>query len=378
VAAAGLNSRPHAHGGAEDPQGFLGAVVRAAGDAGPVELEPGGPLLVTTLEDSRTVLSSGDDFEVPFDVSRGAIRRGARTDRTIPLLDPSSVATGRRVFAEQLAEAEALFAGPDLDTLSFLRDAVARSTTAALVPEAGGARRERIANQVLVWIDALAPVISAERPPRRWSTVGRTERRARHSLIDDLTALGCADAPARATALAAGIQVPIAAGAWCLTQLACRPGLQRELRDDPALALPIVWEALRLYPPSWLLPRISTREVHLGEAVVPAYRAVLVSPVLLGRLPRLVPGPDQGCAPLDELAPSRWLQGDRRPGAWLPFGAGPHACPGRNLGLAQLTHLVTWSSEFELAAPGPPAIDTSRGLSPRPSTISVGLVTRDA
>lgn len=378
MATAGLNRRPVAHDGAEDPQGFLGAVVRAAGAPGLVELEPGGPLLVTTLEESRTVLTSGDDFEPPFDVSRGGIRRGARTDRTIPLLDPVAVSRGAEVFAAELTDAEAAFTGPDLDTLDFLRAPVARSTTAALVHEADASAQERVAGLVLDWVDALGPVISAPRPPRRWSAVARAEHLTRRALITTLADLGCVDPPGLATALAAGIQVPIAAGAWCLTQLACRPALQQALRDDEALAMPVVWEALRLYPPSWLLPRISTRTVHLGGALVPAYRAVLVSPVLLGRLPQLVPGPADGCEPLDELSPSRWLQGGRRPGAWLPFGAGQHACPGRNLGLAQLSRLVTWSSGFDLSSPGPPAIDTTRGLSPRPSAISVGLRTHEA
>jgi cytochrome P450 len=104
---------------------------------------------------------------------------------------------------------------------------------------------------------------------------------------------------------------------------------------------------------------------------IPPYAPVLVSPVALGRLPELVPGPESGCSSLDELDPERWSNGEHRPGAWLPFGAGPHACPGRNLGLAQLTHLASWSSAFELASPGPPAVDTSRGLSPAPSRISV-------
>lgn len=378
MASAGLNGPLAAHAGAEEPQGFLGAVVRAAGGPGPVELEPDGPLLVTTLEDARRVLSTPTDFAVPFDVSRRAIRRGASSERTIPLLAAAAVETGRRTFADELTSAADAFTVVDLDTLLFLREPVSRSTTAALVPEAVDADRDLVADQVLAWIDALAPVISAARAPRRWSAPARAERRALHSLLDTLGGLGCPDAPARATALAAGIQVPIAAGAWALTQLACRPDLQQALRDSPALALPVVWETLRLFPPSWLLPRVSTREVSLGDTVVPAYRAVLVSPLALGRLPALVPGPDDDCPPLDEFAPSRWVGGRRRPGGWLPFGAGPHACPGRNLGLAQLTHLVSWAGAFELAAPRAPEIDTTRGLSPRPSAISASLAPRGA
>jgi cytochrome P450 len=326
---------------------------------------------VTTLADSRTVLTRPVDFELPFDVSRQRLRRAEGPGKAAPPLSPAAVAVGRQTLLDELAAAEPSFSGSDLDTLVFLREPIARSTTAALVPEAEVESRDRIAGLVLAWIDALAPVISAARAPRRWSRVRRAEQRVRRTLVSSLADLGVHDPNGRATTLAAGIQVPIAAGAWCLTQLACRPDLRRRLHDDSGLALPFVWEILRLYPPTWLLPRISTRDYVLGGVSIPAYTPVLVSPVALGRLPELVPGPAAGCSPLAELDPDRWSQGAHRPGAWLPFGAGPHACPGRNLGLAQLTHLVTWSSGFDLSSPGPPTADTSRGLSPSPSVIGV-------
>jgi hypothetical protein len=326
---------------------------------------------VTTFADSRTVLTHPVDFELPFDVSRKRLRGADGPRKAPPPLSTAAVAVGRATLVAEVAAAEPSFAGSGIDTLVFLREPIARSTTAALVPEADVASRDQIAGLVLAWIDALAPVIGAARPPRRWSRIRRAEQRARRILVSSLANLGVHDPNGRATTLAAGIQVPIAAGAWCLTQLACRPDLRRRLHDDSDLALPFVWEILRLYPPTWLLPRISTREYMLGGTPIPAYTPVLVSPVALGRLPDLVPGPASGRFPLDELDPDRWRQTDHRPGAWLPFGAGPHACPGRNLGLAQLTRLVSWASAFELSSPGPPSVDTSRGLSPAPSRIDV-------
>ena len=366
-----LSTDPLTRDSAEDPEGLLGAVLHAAGTPGPVPLSPGGPTLVTTLADSRTVLTHPVEFELPYDVSRQRIRRPEGPGKATPPLSPAAVAVGRQTLVDELAAAEPSFSGSVVDTLVFLRDPIARSTTAALVPEADIASRSEIAGLVLAWIDALAPIIGAARSPRRWSRSRRDEQSALRTLVATLTRLGCDDAPARATTLAAGIQVPIAAGAWCLTQLACRPDLRRRLRDDHDVALPYVWEILRLYPPTWLLPRISTRDYVLGEVPIPAYTPVLVSPVALGRQPDLVPGPASGCSPLDELDPERWSHEAHRPGAWLPFGAGPHACPGRNLGLAQLSHLVSWSSGFELSSLGPPAVDTSRGLSPVPSAIGV-------
>lgn len=371
MASGPLSTDPLTRDSAEDPDGLLGAVLHAAGSPGPVPLSDEGLTLVTTLADSRTVLTHPVDFELPYDVSRQRIRRAEGPGKATPPLSPSSVAVGRQTLVDELAAAEPSFCGAGLDTLVFLREPIARSTTAALVPEADLASRNEIAGLVLAWIDALAPIISAPRSPRRWSRSRRTEQRALRTLVGALTRLASEDAPALATTLAAGIQVPIAAGAWCLTQLACRPDLRRRLHDEPDVALPFVWEILRLYPPTWLLPRISTRDYDLSGGSIPAYTPVLVSPVALGRLPELVPGPTSGCSPLDELDPDRWRPGAHRPGAWLPFGAGPHACPGRNLGLAQLTHLVSWASDFEMASAGPPAVDTSRGLSPSPSVIIV-------
>jgi hypothetical protein len=366
-----LITDPLTRDGAEDPDGILGAVLHASGGPTPVQLATGGATLVTTLGDARTVLTNADDFELPFDVSRQRFRRAERPRKATPPLSPGAVAVGRQIFVSELAATEPSFAGHGLDTLAFLRDPVARSTTAALVPEADIATRNQIAALVLAWIDALAPVISAARAPRRCSRVRRTEQRAHRTLIRSLANLGVHDPAGRAATLAAGVQVPIAAGAWCLTQLACRPDLRRRLHDDPDVALPYVWEILRLYPPTWVLPRVSTREYVLGGRPIPAYTPILVSPLALGRLPDLVPGPASGGSPLEELDPERWSQAEHRPGAWLPFGAGPHACPGRNLGLAQLTHLVSWSSAFELTSAGEPAVDTSRGLSPAPSRIDV-------
>jgi len=371
VAPGPLSTDPLTRDSAEEPNGLLGAVLRAAGTPGPVPLSPSGPTLVTTLADSRTVLTHPVDFELPYDVSRQRIRQAEGPGKATAPLSPAAVAVGRQTLVDELARAEPSFSGSSLDTLVFLREPIARSTTAALVPEADIASRNEIARLVLNWIDALAPIIGAARSPRRWSRSRRAEQHALRTLVGTLTRLGCDDSSARATTLAAGIQVPIAAGAWCLTQLACRPDLRRGLGDAPDVALPFVWEILRLYPPTWLLPRISTREYVLGGVSIPAYTALLVSPVALGRLPDLIPGPQSACSPLDELDPGRWSQKHHRPGAWLPFGAGPHACPGRNLGLAQLTHLVSWASGFELSSPGPPTVDTSRGLSPDPSAICV-------
>jgi cytochrome P450 len=227
-----------------------------------------------------------------------------------------------------------------------------------VLPSLDQEQRDLVAELVLEWIDALGPVIAARRPPRRWSRVRRTERDARLALDEALAAVPQLDASPQMTAtmLAAGIQVPIAAGAWLLAWLASHPtaGL------DP---VHVVWETLRLTPPTWITARVTTHDIDFGGERVPSGGVVLVSPLLLGRSPDLVPGDPAG---LPEFDPHRWNDETRRPGAWLPFGAGPHACPGRHLGLALLTHLADWGLSRDIALTQPVAVDQSRGIAPLP------------
>jgi cytochrome P450 len=86
----------------------------------------------------------------------------------------------------------------------------------------------------------------------------------------------------------------------------------------------VISEAIRLYPPAWIIGRATTRDFSLGGWDVPAGSLVAASPLLLHRDPRWFPEPDS-------FDPSRWL--DQRREAvprhgYLPFGTGPRACIG--------------------------------------------------
>ncbi|WP_091194513.1 cytochrome P450 [Nocardioides alpinus] len=356
---------------AESAPGRLGAVL-AAPRSGVVALGPHGPWLVTTPGQARAVLTDPDRFDFPGDVSRSGDLSASRGDTrsghvVFAPLDRDQVASGLAVFDEEwpaaLTEHDRRTPGTPYDAMVLLRRPVARATTAAVLTGAPDAQRHAVADLVLAWIDALAPVIAARRPPGRWSRARRREREARLALEDTLAETpALPGTPAEAAAvLAAGIQVPIAAGAWLLAHLAQHPLGAGE-------AVHAVWETLRLTPPTWVTARITTREVDLDGQVVPSGAVVLVSPLLLGRLPDLVPGDVDGLPGFD---PGRWRDDTRRPGAWLPFGAGPHACPGRNLGLALLTHLAEWAAVRHISLADHVGIDQSRGLSPLPCRFRV-------
>lgn len=74
-----------------------------------------------------------------------------------------------------------------------------------------------------------------------------------------------------------------------------------------------VWETLRLTPPTWVTVRVTTREVALGTETLPPGAVVLVSPLLLGRSPDLVPGDPDGLADFDPTGGARARIG-RAPG----------------------------------------------------------------
>jgi cytochrome P450 len=354
----------------ESAGGQLGAVLSAPRD-GAAALGPGGPWLATSQDQARQVLTDPDTFDFPGNVNRTGDLSGSRGETrsghtVFDPVSPDQVARGVAVFDEQWAAALDDHArgshGAPYDAMVLLRRPVARSTTSAVLPGLDDAGRDTVADHVLAWIDALGPVIAAHRRPRRWSRIRRTEHDTRVALEDvlDEALAGLPGehrtAPQVATMLAAGIQVPIAAGSFLLAWLAQHPAPQ----VDPVHA---AWETLRLTPPTWLTARVTTREVELGGTTVPEGRVVFVSPLLLGRLDALVPGaPDS----LPHFDPDRWQDATRRPGAWLPFGAGPHACPGRNLGLAVLVRLASWGADHELTLIDDVRIDQSRGIFPVP------------
>lgn len=324
------------------------------------------------------MLTDAESFDFPTTVSRGTdMSASAGDSRTGHLvyapLSPAQVTRGQEVFdvewRDALGAVEATASGVEFEAMDLLRRPVARATCAAVLDLDSDAHDE-IADLVLAWLDALAPVISSRRAPRRWSRARRGERAARLELEGRLrTELD--DRPDHETPavvanqLAAGVQVPIAAGAWLLVFLAHTP---YEVDPDHA-----VWESLRMAPPTWMSARVTTASVSMGDQHLPAGAVVMVSPLQLGRLAELAPN-DQ--ADLEDFCPDRWRRDDVRPGAWLPFGAGAHACPGRTLALAMLRDLATWAMGQQLELLAPVNIDQSRGILPKPARIAVASPTQ--
>jgi len=119
---------------------------------------------------------------------------------------------------------------------------------------------------------------------------------------------------------------------------------------DPA-SLPYtkatIKEAIRLYPPQWLLTRTTTQPVELGGFRVAPGTEVLICPYLMHRRPRWWEEPER-------FRPDRWLSGERPHArhAYIPFGAGPRVCPGSLLATVQLTvAIVSLARGYRLDLP---------------------------
>jgi cytochrome P450 len=117
--------------------------------------------------------------------------------------------------------------------------------------------------------------------------------------------------------------------------------------DLPALSYTraVISEALRLYPPAWLLGRTIVAPLEFGGWHAPAGTVVLTSPMLLHRDPRWFPEPDT-------FDPTRWLD-DRRHDvpkyAYLPFGTGPRACIGEQFAWAEaMTSLAVIAANWRV------------------------------
>lgn len=101
--------------------------------------------------------------------------------------------------------------------------------------------------------------------------------------------------------------------------LICNPRQEQVIREAPSQVEPAVEELLRFENyPSFLTPRLATEDVRIGDMLIPAGQAAVVSLFSANHDPLVFPEPDR----LDCTRPPR---GD------MVFGYGMHYCPGAHL-----------------------------------------------
>ncbi len=149
--------------------------------------------------------------------------------------------------------------------------------------------------------------------------------------------------------LVAGNETSPVTLSWTLALLARHPGWMERVRDEVEdvfgdgpvtlvglhrlhLTLRVLDEAMRLYPPFWMIDRVALADDHVEGIRIPA--GFTVVPYIYGthRNPEVWRDPQV-------FDPDRFLpeaKGERHPFAHLPFGGGPRICIGSNLAILQM------------------------------------------
>jgi cytochrome P450 len=174
--------------------------------------------------------------------------------------------------------------------------------------------------------------------------------------------------------LLAGYGVPAMALAWTLYLLEKYPDEKCKVAQEvgaaelsvanPVLPLTqaVVQEALRLYPPTWLLARRALGAETIHGIAFPSGHAFYMSSFITGRDARFFDRPTR-------YVPGRWLgDRDRHPvGSYFPYGAGSRFCLGQalaNLEVKLLTARITRECNFQVVEPEKVRLDATRGLRP--------------
>jgi cytochrome P450 len=99
----------------------------------------------------------------------------------------------------------------------------------------------------------------------------------------------------------------------------------------------VIQEALRLYPPFWMVDREAIADDRVGDVVIPAGSMVIVHVYGAHHAPRH--WPDAGT-----FDPERFVKGSeklRTPFTYLPFGGGPRVCIGNQYAMLQILMILS-------------------------------------
>ena len=166
------------------------------------------------------------------------------------------------------------------------------------------------------------------------------------------------------TFLLAGHDTIAHALTWTWVLLAANPGVEARLQAEVATVLgdrlpfgpdvsrlvytrSVLAEALRLFPPAWIIVRRATGPEVCRGYQIPAGSVVVASPFVTHRDARYFPDPLV-------FSPERWLSQDSRPRlAYFPFGAGPRSCIGEGFAWMEGTLvLATLAGRWRLRSAG--------------------------
>ena len=154
--------------------------------------------------------------------------------------------------------------------------------------------------------------------------------------------------------LVAGHETSSNALSWLLYLLSSRPDCLERLRaefdsvlggaplsysDVPKFefAIQVIQEALRLYPPFWMVDRMALADDRAGDVAIPQGSTVVVFIYGVHHSPRYWENPER-------FNPERFAKANEKlhtPFTHLPFGAGPRGCIGGNYATLQILMILS-------------------------------------
>jgi len=177
--------------------------------------------------------------------------------------------------------------------------------------------------------------------------------------------------------LVAGHETSSNALSWLLYLLSSRPDCLERVRhefdsvlgetslsysDVPKFefATQVIQEALRLYPPFWMVDRMALADDRVGDLAIPKGSTVVVFIYGAHHSPQYWENPES-------FDPERFAKANEklhRPFCYLPFGAGPRGCIGGNYAMLQILMILSvLLRKYDLQlAPG-------QSIEPRPMVI---------
>lgn len=115
----------------------------------------------------------------------------------------------------------------------------------------------------------------------------------------------------------------------------------RQLSHGDVMSFPfttqVIQEALRLYPPFWMVDRMAINDDRVGDVVIPAGSMVIVYVYGAHHARRAWDNPE-------EFRPERFIKEKEKlltPFTYLPFGGGPRVCIGNQYAMLQILMILS-------------------------------------
>ena len=102
-------------------------------------------------------------------------------------------------------------------------------------------------------------------------------------------------------------------------------------------AAQVIQEALRLYPPFWMIDRMAVADDHAGDVAIPRGSTVIVFVYGAHHAPKYWQNPER-------FDPERFTKANEKlqpPFTYLPFGGGPRGCIGGNYAMLQILMILS-------------------------------------